>query len=219
MKKKSLATLLSGFLTVALTGVGFASWIITGGSTASYTEGSVTAEAVEDRRVKITDLSVSNGEIIFGNEATPSTSNTKPWFKIGTSKTSNLEATISFKVKNAKTYGESVSFNFAVDAGHQTAYTTATSKNYITAPTLNPITDFDSDDQTITVNLTFAWGSYFGGKDPYTYFNNTFTDASVDVDSSENFKSAGDEAYDVMSAINALNGATYTITITATAAE
>ena len=31
MKRKSLATLLSGFLTVCLTGVGFASWLIVQG--------------------------------------------------------------------------------------------------------------------------------------------------------------------------------------------
>ena len=50
MKKKSLATLLSGFLTVALTGVGFASWLITGGAEKT-SGGNITVETVDDRRV------------------------------------------------------------------------------------------------------------------------------------------------------------------------
>ena len=66
MKRKSLATLLSGFLTVALTGVGFASWLITGGETKTSNAGAVSAEKVEDQRVKITNLKVDNAAIAFG---------------------------------------------------------------------------------------------------------------------------------------------------------
>lgn len=214
MKRKSLATLLSGFLTVCLTGVGFASWLITGGETKTSNAGAVSAEKVEDQRVKITNLKVDNAAIAFGMGAS-TTTNTTPWLKNSDS-VEDLTATLSFDVSNGKSFGKEINFTFEVDDAHETDFNTAVTKGYIQAPVLTKITDFgDSDDATTyTVDVVFKWGSFFGGANPYTYFNNTYTTASETSKKTEFAdKNAGDEAADVLGAIYKLNGATYTITV------
>ena len=63
MKKKSLAALLSGLLTVSLTGVGFASWIIVQGDTKQVT-GTVNVETISDKTTTITyDWANNNGRL------------------------------------------------------------------------------------------------------------------------------------------------------------
>lgn len=214
MKKKSLATLLSGFLTVALTGVGFASWLITGGETKTSDAGAVSAEKVEDQRVKITNLKVDNAAIAFGMGSS-TTTNTSPWLKNSNS-VEDLNATLSFDVSNGKSYGKEIKFTFSVDEAHNTYYLDAIEKGYIVAPKLDTITTFTSTDDptTYTVAVEFKWGSFFGGANPYTYFNNTYTSASVaSGQSTFSGKNAGDEAASVLGDIYKLNGATYTITV------
>ena len=68
MKKKSLAALLSGFLTVCLTGVGFASWIIVQGDTESVT-GHVNVETVSTKEITLTTAWKNNNGSGSANES------------------------------------------------------------------------------------------------------------------------------------------------------
>ena len=105
MKKKSLAALLSAFLTVCLTGVGFASWLIIGGDTETYKDGSIAVETVSDKRTKIESVSVkegSNSTIVFGPTAAAKTDTTS-WLRASSdAATENLSFTLQFTVANAK---------------------------------------------------------------------------------------------------------------------
>lgn len=53
MKKKSLSLLLSGLLTVCLTGVGFASWLIVEGDTENQIAGTVNVETIDSKKTEI----------------------------------------------------------------------------------------------------------------------------------------------------------------------
>lgn len=69
MKKKSLATLLSGFLTVCLTGVGFASWIIVQGDKEEIT-GQVNVETVTSKDITLTPTWKDNNKSGTANQET-----------------------------------------------------------------------------------------------------------------------------------------------------
>ena len=225
MKRKSLATLLSGFLTVCLTGVGFASWLITGGETKTTEAGAVTAEKVSDQRVKITELAVTEAEIRFGMCEDETTTNT-PWLKNNSTSKEDLTATLSFKVTNAKSYGKEINFKFEAE-NKKTELDSAVSKGYIVLPTIAKIENdkFTSDDATLfTIEVKFAWGAYFGSKNPYTYFNNTYAHAGVDSNKKDDdgeslYNNAGDEAAAVLGELYALNQASYKITVTSVAKD
>lgn len=169
MKKKSLATLLSGFLTVALTGVGFASWIITGGDTKEI-QGTVSAETVENRKTTITllqDDAEYDASVCFGhnpNKKGTTTPVTETWFKVGPDemKEEDLSAKIVVEIENA-TYS---TFSVTIDSKFDT-YKTQGYIDYtieFTAPSTNTATK-------TFVDITFEWGSKFGGLNPYEYFN------------------------------------------------
>ena len=189
MKKKSLATLLSGFLTVCLTGVGFAAWVITGNGEAEFTGGNVDVETVSDRRVDIQLLSSdeltaydtanpdkkSDFNIIFGHEA--NTSVTNPWFVAENPVNQDLEALIPIKIKNHEYATISLEYGATLTALTGTG-TDATTDDYIkindfvyTAPTSKD----DKGYGIATIKLSFGWGAKFAvdgiPKNPYTYYN------------------------------------------------
>ena len=94
MKKKSLAALLSGLLTVSLTGVGFASWIIVSDASKTLADvGSVTVEAVEDRRLSV-DASITDGNVKFG----PKEAKSEGWLITTSTLTAQEDLTFTFSV-------------------------------------------------------------------------------------------------------------------------
>ena len=202
MKKKSLATLLSGFLTVALTGVGFASWIITGGDTEVET-GNVSAETVENRKTSITldkDGEGYDTTVLFGhnpNKKDGTGTVIATWFKTeGIMKDEDLSAKLCYKISNA-TYSD---FAFSLDAKMQQYVT----DGYITvsfdfvAPTTNTET-------AAFVNINFGWGAKFGTMNPYEYFNEIDSPDEDDVSA----------AMAINNLFSDLNGE-FTVTLTAT---
>lgn len=217
MKRKSLATLLSGFLTVCLTGVGFASWIITGGDEKEVT-GNVTAETVDNRKTTITVDTTHSGydnSVCFGhnpNKKGTETPVTETWFKTeGTMNSEDLKAKIYFKITNA-TYS---SFAFSLvdtDATNELAdfvknnYITVEFKNF-TAPTVNVdnVETTDVDETSCYVDVVFGWGTNFDTKNPYEYFNGI---ANPDEDDIEN-------ALSIQTLYNSLNGTDLKFKITA----
>lgn len=203
MKKKSLATLLSGFLTVALTGVGFASWIITGGDT-EETTGNVSAETVENRKTTITIDTAGEGydtAVLFGHNANKKDGTgtvTATWFKTeGIMKDEDLSAKLCYKITNA-TYSD---FAFSLDAKMQQyvtdGYITVSFENFV-APTTNAET-------AAFVNINFGWGEKFGTMNPYEYFNGIASPDEDDVNA----------ALAINNLFSDLNGE-FTVTLTAT---
>ena len=196
MKKKSLATLLSGFLTVALTGVGFASWIITGGDEQS-TSGNVTAEKVENRKTSITISDTGNDTTVcFGHDATDVT---EKWFKVeGTPLPADLKAEINFTVVN----GSYSTISFSVDETLQKYI----DDKYITL-SYDGFTQLTTNDSTnCKVTLNFGWGEKYNFMNPYKYFNSIASPSTDDINN----------ALDLNNLYNSLNSKTFTLTITAT---
>ena len=196
MKKKSLATLLSGFLTVALTGVGFASWIITGGDEQS-TSGNVTAEKVENRKTSITISDTGNDTTVcFGHDATGVT---EKWFKVeGTPAAADMKAEINFTVEN----GSYSTISFSVDETLQKYI----DDKYITL-SYDGFTQLTTNESTnCKVTLNFGWGQKYNFMNPYKYFNNIASPSPDDINN----------ALDLNNLYNSLNSKTFTLTITAT---
>ena len=181
MKKKSLATLLSGFLTVCLTGVGFAAWVITGGDEASIDDGTVNVETVSDQRVKIREctteeLATINDEdfnIKFGHEANAGVTN--PWFKWDATEgvTADKTAKIPFYITNQTHATVTVEFDDNLEALTGEATPSDTSDDYIVLSYeyVEPTNTTSNDEQLAYISISYTWGEAFGTKNPYTYYN------------------------------------------------
>ena len=180
MKKKSLATLLSGFLTVSLTGVGFASWVITGGDSEDV-NGTVNVETVSDQRVQIRECTSTELETItdedfviqFGHKADNSIQN--PWFQsVGSDVVEeDLTAKIPFYIKNHTHATVTVTFDAALTALTGSSTPEDTSDDYVVLnySYTEPTGDTSTTEGLAYINLNFAWGQAFGGKNPYSYYN------------------------------------------------
>lgn len=213
MKKKSLAALLSGLLTVSLTGVGFASWLIVGGAQDSVI-GNITVETVEDKRVTLT-VADTFGEdgIYFGSNQTAENVAGK-WLKSNESTTKeDLSASITYSVGNAD-QATSIKYSLSSDKIAQLKY--CIDQNYLAlagwtyvAASGDVVAHYEktvtSVTASMTADITFSWGSYFSGANPFTYFNNyssaSATTAKVNPDTSSAFANAGDEAMFVLGKI------------------
>lgn len=186
MKKKSLATLLSGFLTVCLTGVGFAAWVITGGAEASIDEGTVNVETVSDQRVKIrectkeelTTITDEDFNIKFGHEADAGV--TKPWFKWNETDgvTADKTAKIPFYITNQTHATVTVEFDDNLKKLEGKATPDDTSDDYIVLSSeYVEVADTTSDaEQLAYISISYSWGAAFGTKNPYTYYNSLTCD-------------------------------------------
>ena len=223
MKRKSLATLLSGLLTVSLTGVGFASWLITNGSSETTT-GNIAVTEVEDKRCTISDVKIAytkGDSICFGPNAVVSTG----WLRADVA-TENLTATVSFTVANADFLAD-ISVSIAqINLGSNGTYDeddvlySATEGSYYTASQANYVGALPTEDNGIvisegtqvegttsksyTATITFKWGSAFGGNNPFTYYKDkaaaTYSESAINA----------------LEALEALNGAMFKVTITTT---
>ena len=67
----------------------------------------------------------------------------------------------------------------------------------------------DKATATATVTITYDWGTAFGGKNPYEYFNNTYATANTTVGSTTG-KAA---VTSLMGYVHALNSANYTLAL------
>ena len=213
MKRKSLATLLSGLLTVSLTGVGFASWLIVGGAQDSVI-GNITVETVEDKRVTLT-VADSFGEdgIYFGSNQTDETAAGK-WLKSNESTTKeDLSASITYSVGNAD-QAKSIKYSLSSDKIAQLKY--CIDQNYLALEGWTYVAASDdvvahyektvnSVAASMTADITFKWGSYFSGANPFTYFNKystaNATTTKVNPNTTQVFANAGDEAMFVLGEI------------------
>ena len=207
MKKKSLATLLSGFLTVCLTGVGFASWIIVQGATDQVSSGSLVVESVQDRRLTMTTEFIDD-TVKFG----PTGPQTEGWLITTTSVTAVEDLTFSIKV----TINNSDHLDHLEVGITNAAYTTAAGNNLVTElPTISHLTNdsgtidaaddkkvstysvstaytagtLDTDGVTVktvgqtvfTITVNLNWGSHFGNLNPYEHYKKITSPKESDI--------------------------------------
>ena len=212
MKKKSLSLLLSGLLTVCLTGVGFASWLIVQGDTKDdLADGTVVVEEVEDVQITI-DASWANGNTF--QFTAPSNANSG-WLRSDTTAPEKLSLTLNVSITNAS-YEADQKVEISFTPSDNTKYTNVTKdldpvtegvQSYLVGPgTLDHSivkNNIGSDDKySFTATIAFTWGQFFGGMNPYSYY------------SDKDFSTYKDEASDALTDMYTnLNGLTFKVVI------
>ena len=200
MRKKGLAGILSLLICIAIVGVGFASWVISGNATKDVT-GTVVVDTITDNRVEISVTPIDQTITLAGKESDVQNIG-NAW--LTTDKVQDLvlecEYSVSFKDGREGYTGISVSAEKTL-ASEISALVT---NNYITVG--DPVVTQPDAQGKGTITVTFAWGSKFGNKNPYTYYNNDkdCTDTNVN------------EAKTALGALLAAQNTKITIKVTAT---
>lgn len=212
MKRKTLTLTLSILACLALIGVGFASWIISA-NTSTTAQGSFIVDTVTDNRLEATGrwitITKDSGEnevvtsddnsakVSFGAPATMDKTNA--WLtndKKGTTEKLTVVYELTVKTKG----GEFVS-NLSGDeiTGTVSCSDETYDPKYVALPTL---TVTNKGNGIYYLQLDFNWGTDFGGKNPYVYYNEkVYSDALAE------------EAFNKLDAIKALNNITFTFNI------
>ena len=209
MKRKSFPILLCFLVCLSLIGVGFAGWVITGSDEETIDGGQIQVDAVTDNRYTIEAVGWKDSKSTINLVADKSLATIEnPWLT-SDSQTQNLTVTYQFKVKKGGEY-------LTANEDHVTAKATLESKLNTEVSkgsgrlvklgegiNLNNLTvTVDPDTKLFSVNLTFARGETFHGKNPYVYYNQL---ENPDKDAAKT----------ALEALNALNSQKITITITA----
>lgn len=183
MKRKTKIAILATSLlvSIALIGVGFASWVILSQTTDEVT-GNVKAQAVNNASLDKFEAKIDNNDnfdIVFGAPS-PSESG---WLTNDEAGSEALEFNITLAIK-----GQLGGLALKVDISNNSNFEQAVNAGYITGPefsitsgqekiTLNTgntfsVTDGDfSTESNVVINVKFGWGAAFDGKNPYTFFN------------------------------------------------
>lgn len=205
MKSKSIVILSSVLGIAALVGAGFSAWVITQGAQATA-NGTITVDTVTDNSITITPTWVdSKNTIIFGGLATHPTG---AWLK-NSGNVENLTCTLRLVVAN---YAAVDNFTLSIAASDSAKYQSAVTANLVGAlPTLGDKKDaLTTGAGTIDVPVVFTWGSAFGNVNPETYYSTS---------PHNDYATYHTEASNNLTALHTdLDGVTFTITVTATAA-
>lgn len=212
MKRKTLTLTLSILACLALIGVGFASWIISA-NTSTTAQGSFIVDTVTDNRLEATGrwitITKDSGEnevvtsddnsakVSFGAPATMDKTNA--WLtndKKGTTEKLTVVYELTVKTKG----GEFVS-NLSGDeiTGTVSCSDETYDPKYVALPTL---TVTNKGNGIYYLQLDFNWGTDFGGKNPYVYYNEKVCSDAL-----------AEEAFNKLDAIKALNNITFTFNI------
>ena len=199
-KKFSLGVKIASILTcVALTAVGFASWLIIKPAETKTETGSFTVYTVEENNITIT-VAVkegSNSTIIWGKGAEPQTPTASPWLLTTDVANENLSATFTVTVTSTKGTGGNVTTGMPLDdiistinvgfemVDSENLYSTAMGNGYVSAPTIkvkdntaktwssNSASDTlapTADATTMSFDVVVTFAWGTNGN-PYTYYN------------------------------------------------
>ncbi len=183
MKRRIITIAVSFLLCIGMVGAGFAAWVITGNTTDAK-QGSIEVQEVVDKRLEISlawketgvEGADDDAKIIFGKHATDTCS----WLANDSEVNEKLTATLVITVSNHKDLldaGLTYDFTFALAEtggnGSTTGYSLAVGENLVGA-LQNPasVTASSATDDTVTyeVDVTFSWGTAFGGVNPITHY-------------------------------------------------
>lgn len=225
--------------TIAVVSVGLASWVITAPTIAATAGGTIKVDTVSTNAVTLTgtwvsvtesenaisvgnDLMTEKPVIYYGapektkegawltNDDTAK-ENLTAWLKVtasvtGTATVSNL--TVTFTASNATQFGEAI--GASIGAPKFTVWKQS-GENYVKGDTTTysgtsaAVALAGSDVHTYIVKVEFSWGTNFGGQNAYEYFNANEYSA----------ERASDATTKLNALQQALNGITYTMTVTA----
>ncbi len=219
MKRRTLTMVVGLLLCLSLIGVGFAAWVISVDDVQEVS-GTIQVDEVHDQRLKVTIGAVSNN-IIFGTPETMSATN--PWLTNKNGAQEQLTATFTVKVE----YESGAAFTAASDIkltltdDIETVAADALTANYITESVSGADSGVLAEDKksiTYTITVTFAWGSAFESKNPYTFFNEK--DIKEDADGEgAGTDDWGDVASEALTVLYALNDDSYKVTVTTAVAN
>lgn len=187
MKKRTLTISLIVLAIMLLVGIGYAGWVITR-STEGKAEGNFTAYSVEDNGLTVT---VTEGAIEYG-PVTATAQN--PWLAFTGNGTQDLTATFTV-VWTGSTAESNAVFSlssklYKVSKSDSTESSDLSNATLIAAPTFafvgtvnNDVAEISNDNttltlksgyqgETLTIQVTYNWGSVFNGQNPNVYFNN-----------------------------------------------
>ena len=218
MKKKLFIPLIAALLTIGLTSVGFAAWVLVGETSLSPENGAqFTAHTVTDARIKFT-AEFSDAAV---NLAAPESHNNYTWLKFDGDAKEDLNATLKITITNwAEVKTTNATFTFALTAKKGDATVNLSDYTaYVVAPTLtgsvainkgvlqdNSLNaSLDAANGVLTIPLTFTWGSTFDTDNPFTYYNVTKKNATEDE------KTAAEAA---LNKLLELNGVTFNVAVT-----
>ena len=221
MKRKSLTMILCLLTCLSLVGVGFAAWVITAPANDDVSS-EIIVDTVTDKRLTVeAEVTSAAKTIVFGwKEITSGTDYN--WLKNSDNeKKENLsiEITITVTAKDSTIDLKHADLTLNVQNGDSLfnqGLKDAITNKYVKVPTgeltATPVPDTDASDNIVqyTVTFTCAWGDHFavGGTNvnPYQFYN-----------SADYSEEKGNDAYTALKAIQAITGAKYNITVTATA--
>ena len=211
-KSKKSVFLVSSILgCTALISVGFAAWVITGSPATKEATGTIQVDTVDNNIVSFVDEQCSwvgsNNQIIFGGRAAEE----GDW--LVNENLENLTVTYHFVIENYAAL-DSVSATITASNGN---YASAVSKGYVGELPTYTIEHGDEGFTTVDgqltqmaydLEITFSWGTAFGGNNPMDYYNDEGkTAATHGADAEQKLT----ELYTLLSDV------TYTLTLTATA--
>lgn len=235
-RTKIIAVATAACAGVAMVSVGFASWVITNNAT-QEAQGAIKVDTVTDERLALTATVASDDVVCYGyadkvdgkpawltNEGTTTKEDLSFDLTIkvtkGTVSSAGIKVTITAPTSDA--------YVAAVEAGcigdmkkvtvkngstvltAETTGTTATSAVYtIDAATINNATD-----KTVTLTVTFAWGTAFGEDNPMTYYADKNVDGSEGLTTTSTITNWGDHAYENLKLVEAIgDSVAYTVTV------
>ena len=174
--KSGLIAAISGLTAVSLLSVGFAAWVLSA-TDEQTVSGSVQVETVNSNSVYLISNQAADGNFKFG---TPSedqidgyTGLVSPvWLSFDAAGTEKLTVNVTCNVTNIESQSDATS-HVRVKAFTATAgYADAVSHNYVAdLPAANTLTPTYVSGTQVKFAITLNWGSAFGGKNPYEYYN------------------------------------------------
>ena len=222
MKRKTLTMILCLLTCLSLVGVGFAAWVITAPAEDSVSS-DIIVDTVTDKRLTVdAEITSTAKNIIFGWEALESGVTDHNWLKNSdASMQQNLSVTITITVtakdetidlKHSDLQVSVLSSAGTLTTGFNQGLLDAIEDKYVSVPTgtieATKVEDADATDNKVqyTVEFTCAWGDHFKVGDvnlnPYQFYNK-------DAYSEEK----GNDAATALSAIAAIKGSKYSLTV------
>ena len=234
MKKKLFIPLIAALLTIGLTSVGFAAWVIVGSTTEKIEDKNFQVYSVEDDRF-VFKAETSTENIVWGMDSTPA-----DWLTVknetdGTAHgEESLDIVITLTPSGTNYYNRTVTYKLttSITAG-QSAWDTAKGNGFVAdlpaAQTLTvkygadgTVTEFSGasgatvkkSGKVVTVTMSFDWGALTGGENPMKFFNDVDS-AATDwpTGSSYRYATYGDAAKAMLDGIATLKDVKYMVTV------
>ena len=199
-KKSGLMGAVIALSAASLVSVGFASWVISQGANDTV-QGTIYVDTVDDQRLSL-EATIAGSPIRFGGMSDDDIAASRGeggylagktiWLSNNSADKENLDFSVELEITstsaNVPTTLSSYNISFDLVASNPTNYTAASeTKGYVstldevlaTATVHGGATSLVEN--KVTYDFSFAWGSTFGNKNPYEFYNyQAFNDTLAD---------------------------------------